>query len=643
MLKNGEITPEKLNAMSSEARVRFFAERFGGEVNGKVMERQLESKFLNKNVERGIVKWAENLTNVPKEFKQDLMSKIQRMSEEGKLLDVARIKKDVLNELVEYRTGKKMTDVEINTVVELSKKIAENEPIYKDGIWSWESESSKMEYARSKVALRRAVSEMTSAAKERRLFTAKDADGVLGKMGAGVSDAFHLLKQLGRGVRQLKAGLFDVSMIGRQVRKTYRPGTWDLGVKTSFQALGDFFETLVKGKKHGQDILDAVEMELLTRQDALNGRYSSSKGKIDIGLTEESTPQSFLEKVPFLGRTLTASRVAAEAQMMRVRADVASRLYEMAEKNGANLGDPIQVGAINELVNSMTGRGKLKFNPELQETLNDIFFSPKFIKSQLDTFTQPFSLPTEFARKQALWNLTSLATSSFIINEIAHAINPDSTEIDPTSSDFGKIKIGNTRYDITGGNLGFPVLFARIASTISGGEIKSSTTGVEKEAKGYGAKDWLDFTTDFAANKTSPLARFFMDVLAGETFDGEPVSVKTSIETLFKPIILETYQDAATQEGVLQSITATLADFVGVGANTYVFSENWGNSTSQQMEKVRSKVSDEKFSELNERYNKEIVKFLNSDRYKNADNEGKIKMLDKKKRDTKEQLTGSYQ
>ncbi len=643
MLKSGEITPEKLFDMTPAERIAMFSERFGGELNGKTMERYLEDKFLNKNVEQGLITWAENVLSVPKEYRRDLVSKVRRMAAEGKLLDVMKAKGVLLDEVVEYRTGKKVTLEEVDTITKMSKEVASAEASFDAASGKWSSETARMDYAAKVGAFTRYLDSLESVVHEREFITFMEKEGLLGKAGGLGADVLNLGRELGKAGRQIKAGLFDNSLIGRQMRKTYRPGTWDIGVNRSLQSLGDFWEVLTKGEPSAEKILYATKGEIMSRPDALNGRYQSKEGKLDIGLGEEGIPQSFLERVPFIRRGVMATRVSAETLMMRVRADIASRFYEMAEKKGADLTNPVNTGEINQVVNSMTGRGRItSFSPEGQALMNDLFFSVKFAKSQIQTFSQPLTMKTKFAQHQAMWNLVSLASTTAIISAIAEAIIPDSTEKDPTSSDFGKIKIGSTRYDFSGGHLGLVNLGARLGSFMTDGQTKSSTTGVKSDSRAYGGRDVLDLLSDYAAGKASPFGRMLLDVVSQQTFNREPVTLKTEIETLFKPIILETATDAAKADGILQAITATASDFIGISANTYVFADNWSNKKSKEMEALKKRAGEDKFNAANEKYNVKIQDFLNSETYKNADNGKKEKMLDKKKRETKASILSTF-
>ncbi|MCK9598631.1 MAG: hypothetical protein M0R06_06280, partial [Sphaerochaeta sp.] len=295
-LKKGEITPEKLNAMTTAERSAFFAERFGGEANGKAIERALEAKYLTKNVETGMVRWAEKLIDVPKEYKTDLVSRIRKMSQEGGLLDMKN-RETLLDEIVEYRTGKKISPEEAKTITEMSARLAEAEAKWK----SEDTTEANLDYGSKLVAYESYVSSLESAAGKREFFTFMREEGLLGKTGGAASDVLNLAKNLNQVSRQVKA-TFDNSFFFRQFRKAWRPGSAGFALKELVKAIGNTLATLGGGKNAGEKIVAGVKAEAWSRPNAKNGRYFTKEGPLDLGrLKEETTPETFLEDIPVIG------------------------------------------------------------------------------------------------------------------------------------------------------------------------------------------------------------------------------------------------------------------------------------------------------------------------------------------------------
>ena len=77
-----------------------------------------------------------------------------------------------------------------------------------------------------------------------------------------------------------------------------------------------------------------------------------------------------------------------------------------------------------------------------------------------------------FVRQQALKSLLAFGATEVTILGLSKLAGAD-VGTDPKSSDFGKIRLGKLRLDITGGNGTFGVLLARLITK----QTKNSTTG----------------------------------------------------------------------------------------------------------------------------------------------------------------------
>lgn len=164
--------------------------------------------------------------------------------------------------------------------------------------------------------------------------------------------------------------------------------------------------------------------------------------------------------------------------------------------------------------NSATGRGDM--NPQLAVALSPVFFSPRLIKARLEVLgLSPayYSRMNPAARAMALKTMGRfMASTSLLIGIAALWYNNDdddktSVELDPRSTDFGKIKLGNTRLDITGGM----AVYYRTLAQFASGQKKSSTTGrIEDLNQGFGKTTRKDVAEQFFANKLAPFpSRFY--------------------------------------------------------------------------------------------------------------------------------------
>ena len=211
--------------------------------------------------------------------------------------------------------------------------------------------------------------------------------------------------------------------------------------------------------------------------------------------------------------------------------------------------------------------------------MNNIFFSLKFLKSHLDVVTQPITggadiVPNKqtgermvpasnFVRKQAALNLVKMLTASAAMLAVADLWDDEAVEWDPRSADFGKIKIGNSRWDVTGNLRSFAVLAARMAS----GQIKTAK-GDMRPAQG-GSPLW-----NFTENKLSPFAGAMWDIFVdGQTYEGERPTVASIAQERLVPMginnFLKLQEDPIAKNDPIFQAILTAGDFHGLSAQTY--------------------------------------------------------------------------
>ena len=116
-IKSGEITPEKLNDMTSAERHKYFAD-FMGEDNAKQVNAQFEGKLLLKNQKEGMINWAKSISGMKPQAKRDIISRIEKME---KVLDPAS-KEAFLEDLASKRLGIDVTPEEAKEVLRLAKE-----------------------------------------------------------------------------------------------------------------------------------------------------------------------------------------------------------------------------------------------------------------------------------------------------------------------------------------------------------------------------------------------------------------------------------------------------------------------------------------------------------------------------------------
>ena len=535
-LREGKITPENLTSMSSEERRALFSE-IVGDAEAKEMNAALESKLILKDQKRGMVTWLKQVTGLTKESRRDLMAKIGKLD---KVLEPAT-ERAFLEDLASKRLGADISIEEARKIAELAKSVTDTKA-------EMDSGGDRMAYGRADVALANYVADLKNSNHPNFIQRIKNLD-----IGGAASEIAGTAKGLNASL--------DNSAIFRQGWKTLftNPIIWMKNAKQSFVDLVRRF-----GGKH---VIDEVNAEIHSRP-----TYGlMKKAKLDVGTTEEQFPTHLPAKIPILGRFYKASEAAYTGFVYRTRADVFDKYIKIAETSGIEL-DKEQLLSIGKLVNSLTGRGDLGRAERVASVVNNVFFSPRFLKSNIDFLTahQLQGGVTPFVRKQAALNLLKVVVGTASVLAIADAIAPGSVEIDPRSSNFGKIKVGSTTFDVSGGMASVITLAARMLTMSS----KSAISGkVSKLNSGkYGSQTVADVLKNFAEGKLSPAAGILRDIfLEGHDFNGNQPTILNELNNLFTPLPIKNAiqlwksKDGKNLDLVLAGI---IADALGVSVNT---------------------------------------------------------------------------
>jgi hypothetical protein len=533
---SGDIDPLKLADMTSAERHKFFVDRYG-ETIAKNLNLTLEEKLLLKNQQAGMINWAKRMMG-KRQGVRDVVDKVQSMT---KILTPAD-EDSFLAELAAHRLGTTISFDEATKIADLSGKVTTAKAAMASG-------GDRMDYGRAVVALRNYVSELSlNAEKLTREDFRKDFLGSSGKV-------------LGRGAGMTKSmtASLDNSAIFRQGWKVLwtHPGAWRRNARRTFSDIVQTFG--------GKNVMDEINADIYSRP-----TYDQMKtAHLAVGIQEEAFPESLPEKIPGLGRIYKASENAYNGFLRRTRADVFDKYLEIADRSGVDINDKEELLAIGKLVNSLTGRAHMGKLEPVADVVNNVFFSPRFLKAQIDTLLlHPLGRGmTDFTQRQAAINLVKVVMASAAILLIARALKPEAVELDPRSSDFGKIRIGNTRFDMTGGQAGLVTLVARQIN----GSMKSSTTGRVTPLGGStrpGAPTRASVVDNFFENKLAPAAGVVREWQKGRNFEGEEPTAGSVLQKLAMPMIIKNYQELQEQPDA-PVLVALIADGLGISTSTY--------------------------------------------------------------------------
>lgn len=281
---------------------------------------------------------------------------------------------------------------------------------------------------------------------------------------------------------------------------------------------------------------------------------------------EEAFMSNFAEKLPLgIGKVVKMSERAYTGFLNKLRADVFDDLVRVAQKQRI----PVQGKLLNDIatfIGAATGRGKLP--PALERsavTLNATFFSPRLMSSRLSLLRPDFYIRlSPVVRKEALKSLFTFAGTALSTLGLAKMGGAD-VGVDPRSTDFGKIKIGETRYDILGGFQ----QYLRLAAQLITGENISSITGVKVTVgEGYKPLTRAGIIGRFIEAKEAPVASFVMALLKGRGFRGEKLEVGKEVGQRFVPMVIQDMYDLYKDKG-WAGVGMGVPAIFGVGMQTY--------------------------------------------------------------------------
>lgn len=562
-LAEGKVIPEKLAEMTSEQRRDFLKEYVGDDA--KAVNALLESKLILKDQQRGLVTWAKKVAGISKETRNDLIAKIERMD---KAL-TAESKEAFLEDLATQRLGTKVSFEEAQTVVRLAKEaeevkgaVPEDSPI---------GSPERLAYGLKTVELQNYVRNLKT--QDASFFKDFKADKLVGSA---------KITAEGLGIAKSLLSSMDNSFFGRQgIKVLYtNPTVWG---KAFAKSWGDIRRELFK-RKTDIEPMDLIKADIYSRPNAMNGKYE--RMKLDVGIAaEEAFPSSLPGKIPILGRLFNASETSFQGGALRMRADLADRITARAENFGVDTSIKSQAEPLGKLINSMTGRGGLGSFEAAGQTLNLTLFSPKFLTSNINTLTMHMGggrftkgPARRFAQREAAMNLAKIVGTTGMILFIADTLNPGSVEWDPRSSKFGKIKLGNTYFDITGGMAPIVTLASRtLVPTKRNGKwglwSKSATTGnwVRLNDAKFGQQTALDTFENFFEGKASPPVGVLRDVWSGKNFQGEKPTLKNIGLGLITPLPIQSTMQRSDVEDLTspEGLAGIILEGLGLSASTY--------------------------------------------------------------------------
>jgi hypothetical protein len=292
-----------------------------------------------------------------------------------------------------------------------------------------------------------------------------------------------------------------------------------------------------------------------------------SEPTVRLAAKEEAFISNIAGKIPGWGRVVKGSERAYTGYLNKLRADVFSQFYDAAVRDGLHgkeLSENLKSYA--KFVNNATGRGHLGKLELASNLMNATMFSPRYVASRFNLLANPkmyYDMPPR-VRMEALKSMGTYIGVGMATLAIAKAAGL-SVEIDPRNTDFGKIKVDNTRYDIWAGFQQWVRLFAQLATN----EVKKSDGTIKELGEGYKADDRLDLLGKFARSKASPALAITMDMLSGKDMGGSKVTPLSEATRSVAPLYLQDMYNIYKEEGASSALISAAPAIFGVGVQTY--------------------------------------------------------------------------
>ena len=258
---------------------------------------------------------------------------------------------------------------------------------------------------------------------------------------------------------------------------------------------------------------------------------------LDIIGTEEPFQSRIADKVPGVKQSSRAFTTLAT----KLRADAFDSLVSQARKAGRDPAkNPGTAQLMAELVNTQTGRGNIGRLDRISKELNATLWSPKLMASRFQVLNPKFYIKVDpVIRKEALTGIAAFAGYAATVVGLSKLAGLD-IGVNPTSADFGKIKVGNTRIDLFGGFS----QYTRLAAQLISGKITSTTSGkVIKIGEGYKPTTRIDVVVRTLEGKQAPVFSFAYGLFKGQNWLGDKFDVPKEAANRFIPMVIQDFVD----------------------------------------------------------------------------------------------------
>lgn len=334
-------------------------------------------------------------------------------------------------------------------------------------------------------------------------------------------------------------------------------------ITKAFPALIKGFRSEAKQHAVNQEIMARPNYHLYVRSKLFLSEHGQKLSQM-----EEAYMSRWAGKVPVVAGTQRAHSTF----LNKLRADSFDVLAKTLVRRQNEL-TPERARDIANFLNVSTGRGSLGVRGDSAlVTMNTAFFAPRWVASRFQLLIgQPFWKP--IGRKD--WPVVRLIAEEygkfFIAMGVIYGLwgmAGGEVETDPRSSDFGKLRTGDTRVDLMAGLQQQTVLVSRLAS----GETKKLSgkiVPIRGEDIPYRGDTSASAIGNFLRTKLAPVPASTLDMLTGKDVANQPVTPQSELIDLSTPLAYGDIYKAMIEQGVSEGTALALLAIFGAGLQTY--------------------------------------------------------------------------
>ncbi len=320
--------------------------------------------------------------------------------------------------------------------------------------------------------------------------------------------------------------------------------------------------------------------------------YIAETDQTRMSAQEEAFMSRWIDKIPsgakglFIGSLIQGSQRSYTTFLNNLRADTFDAMLNTLQKGPTPTKE--EMDSIARYINVATGRGDLGKGALNQAAvaLNTVFFAPRLVASRFQIIGgYPIFKASGRTKALVLREYAKFLTGAafvYVLGSLAQEDDDEPLELDPRSSDFLKMRFGDTRVDPMGGLIQSTVFVSRLLAgekKTAGGKLVPIRESyrlpnlfreVPKTDKvPYGGDNVFNVAANFARSKFSPAFGGFVDITVGENVIGEKVTPTEVAGKMVIPMSFSEAQETLEAHGVPKGTALTTLMLFGAGVQTY--------------------------------------------------------------------------